>query len=202
LVIDAMLQQLVREDFTEDQLALPEVQQFDCGAEIWEKEVSDWLKMPLGQDGAISSVRNEERPGRVWLYRNADGQLVGYGALGYTEWRWTRNKDPFLPLTVIIWCAIQKEFWGKPDGPKDERFSHQIMDNLITEAIDDVETHPILGLAVHPENTRAIKFYKEYEFLDNLAPRKDRLTGILYNRMALPLDNEILGRMIEAAKKK
>jgi ribosomal protein S18 acetylase RimI-like enzyme len=197
-----MPRKLDREAFMEEHLGSEEIQRFNCGEEVWEVEVSNWLKQPLGEDGALSSTRDTERPGRVWLYRLANGRLVGYGALGYTQWRWTKKKDPFLPLTVITWCAIHKEFWGLPEGPKEERYSHEIMDNLITEAMDDAATHPILGLAVHPENRRAIKFYRDYEFIEGLEPRKDKLTGILYNRMALPLDAEVLNGMIEQAKKK
>jgi GNAT superfamily N-acetyltransferase len=192
---------LEREVFTEKHLNSEDIQGFNCGDAAWEREVSDWLKRPLGLDGAISSIRNRDRPGRVWLYWLANGQLVGYAAMGYSQWRWTKKKDPFLPVTVITWCAIQKEFWGKPDGPKEERYSHAIMDNLITEAMDDAATHPILGLNVHPENIRAIKFYKDYEFTE-LEPRRDKDTGILYNRMALPLNPEVVNRLIMEAKKK
>jgi Acetyltransferase (GNAT) family len=195
-----MSQNLVRDPFTEAHW--DEVQAFDCGSMPWELEVSDWLKRPIGTDSALTAIHNAENPCRVWLYRLEDGRLVGFGALGYSKWRWTKKKDPYVPLTVIIWCGIQKEFKGLPDGPKPDRYSHQIMDNLITEALDDAATHPILGLVVRPENIGAIKLYKEYEFIDDLDAYTDRETGVTYKKMALVLDGEALGRIREEAKKK
>ena len=110
-----MPQDLTRENFTAEQW--DKVQQFDCGEEPYQREVSDWLKRPLSEDGALTAINNAERPGRVWLYRLRGERLVGFGALGYSEWRWTKKKDPFVPLTVITWCANQKEFQGATSQP-------------------------------------------------------------------------------------
>jgi hypothetical protein len=75
-----MSQSLVRDAFTEEYW--DEVQAFDCGSMPWELEVSDWLKGPIGTDSALTAIHNAEKPGRVWLYRLENGQLVGFGALG------------------------------------------------------------------------------------------------------------------------
>ena len=44
--------ELVRIPFTE--ILLPRVQGFDCGEEIWQTEISDWIKAPREGNGAIN----------------------------------------------------------------------------------------------------------------------------------------------------
>jgi ribosomal protein S18 acetylase RimI-like enzyme len=191
---------LSKEPFTGNQW--DEVQGFDCGSKAFEVEVSDWLKRPYGQDSASTAIANSERPAKVWLYRLGDGRLVGFGALGKSEWRWKGKKDPKIPLTVIVWCAVQKEFQGQPRGPREERYAALILDDLIAEALDDQETHPVLGLCVHKENKRAIKLYKYAGFTDALDSFVDKETGVEYQRMAMVLNDAVLLHMTEVARKK
>jgi ribosomal protein S18 acetylase RimI-like enzyme len=191
---------LVKELFTEDYW--DEVQTFDCGSKSYEVEVSDWLKRPFGEDGALTAIRNSERPARVWLYRLAGGTLVGFGAIAESKWRWKGKKDPSVPVTVIIWLAVAKQFQGLPKGPGKRRYSIQIVDDLIDEALALAHTHPVVGLCVHPENERAIKLYKQYGFTENLEPFTDKLTGITYLKMAMILSDDVLIQILDAAKKK
>ena len=107
-----MSQELDKEPFTEAHWG--EVQAFDCGDEVYELEVSDWLKGPFGQDSALTTIRHPAKPSKVWLYRLADGTLVGFGAIGESQWRWKGKKDPKIPVTLIIWLAIAKQFQGLP----------------------------------------------------------------------------------------
>ena len=55
---------------------LPKVQNFDCGTEAWEREVSDWIKTP---EGAIEALADGTA---VWLYATEEGDLVGSDPLG------------------------------------------------------------------------------------------------------------------------
>jgi ribosomal protein S18 acetylase RimI-like enzyme len=193
-----MSEGLVKVVFTEDNW--DEVQSFDCGDEPYAREVSDWLKGPAGADSALTSIRNTDRPVRIWLYRLASGSLVGFGALGKSEWRWKSKKDPKLPLTVIIWVGIGKEFRGQPLGPREGRYSAQILDDLIAEALEDQETHPVLGLFVQADNVRAIELYRRAGFTEELEPYVDRQTGVRYFRMAMVLNPVALLRLRDAAK--
>jgi len=198
---------LSRYAFTEDDWE--EVQAFDCGQKDHELEVSNWLKGPKGQDSAITSL-SSENPSRVWLYRleesdNEDaepGPIVGFGALGTTHWRWTDKKDPFLPITIIIWYGVQKTFKRQPPSHEDKFYSSQILDDLIVIAHETKDERPILGLDVRPENTRAIEIYRQKQFDINLAQYVDKTTNIAYNRMARILDLDVLERMQNEAKKK
>ena len=193
-----MADSLTKHLFTADDWA--DVQDFDCGDEPYEKEVSDWLKGPDDPtvDSALASIKHPEKPGRVWLYRSA-GDIVGFGALAKTDWRWPgKNNDPKLPLSIIIWVAVQKKYWGQPEGPKEERYSAQILDDLVAEAEQDGKTHPVLGLFVHKDNQRAIKFYKEAGFSDELVQRVEK-TGLY--KMFVVLDDEAYQAVIEEAKK-
>jgi hypothetical protein len=102
-----MADALVKHPFTPDDW--PDVQDFDCGDEPYEREVSDWLKGPAeeGVESALNCIADDQRPGRVWLYKLGD-RLVGFGALAKTEWRWPgKNNDPRLPLE-----HFQLPSWG------------------------------------------------------------------------------------------
>lgn len=181
------------------------VQAFDCGDAPYELEVSRWLKGAADEDSALASIHNDKRPGKVWLYKLDDGTLVGFGALGKSEWRWTGKKDPRVPLTVIIWVGLQKEFQGQPPPPtpKEERYSARILDDLIAEAVADAETHPILGLFVHKDNVKAIRLYQAAGFTaDGLDPVRDTAGEVAYYKMAMVLNDEALLRLLPPRAKK
>jgi GNAT superfamily N-acetyltransferase len=182
---------------------LPDVQDFDCGDKPYEKEVSDWLKGPEepDKDCAVNSIKHPAKPSRVWLYK-LDEKIVGFGALAKSEWRWPgKNKDPYIPLSVIIWVAVQKEFWGKPEGTGEEKYSVQILDDLLAEAEEDAKTHPALGLFVHKDNGRAIKFYKNAGFSDELVHLFNKQTKeVEYYKMFVILDDEAFKKTVEDAK--
>jgi hypothetical protein len=180
-----------------------EVQSFDCGSKEHQREVSDWLKGPEGADSALSAIYTTP-PARVYLYRLEDaddeaagqGELVGFGALGQSRWRWTGKKDPFVPLTILIWFAVRNEFKRQPPGEPDGYYSSQILDDLIAEAMEQQDTHPILGLCVRPENIGAIDLYRRKGFSVELSSFKDTLTGVEYLRMARILNAECLAALL------
>jgi ribosomal protein S18 acetylase RimI-like enzyme len=192
-----MSQALTKHIFSESNWI--EVQSFDCGDSHFEKEVADWLKASgdPGVDSALNSIRHPDKPSRVWLYR-IDQDLVGFGALARSEWRWPgKNNDPKLPLSVIIfWVGIQKQFQGQPPGPRETRYAAQILDDLVAEAQLDAKTHPVLGLFVHKDNARAIRFYKQSGFSDELVQRADK-TG--FYKMFIVLDDDALLQFLSRA---
>src|SRR5437588_494581 len=69
---------------------LSRVKDFECGTQPWEVEVSDWIKAPRGAGGALDDMANLGT--RVWLYETEADELVGYGSLGETFWRWPDPK--------------------------------------------------------------------------------------------------------------
>ena len=97
-----------------------------------------------------------------------------------------------------MWAGVQKEFKGQPPGPKEDRYSSQILGDLISEANEDKTTHPVLGLFVDKDNNRAIKFYKDAGFSDELVQRVDKAG--LY-KMFIILDDDALEEAISRAKK-
>lgn len=58
---------------------LADVQGFDCGGDPWQVEVATWIKDTSTDECAVKWI---ERGTEVWLYRTADGSLVGYGGSG------------------------------------------------------------------------------------------------------------------------
>ena len=145
------------------QALLPKVIDFSCGCQPWEIEVSEWIKMPRGSGslpGALDEMESQESC-QVWLYGTEGGELVGFGSLGGTKWRWPRpNKDPQVSINVIPYLGISVEFQGKP-----ERYAAQILSDLRAEACMHVEREPILGLFVDVRNQKAIRFYSKEGFV-------------------------------------
>jgi GNAT superfamily N-acetyltransferase len=90
-------------------------------------------------------------------------------------------------LTLIPAVAIQKAFWGKPDGPRAERYSSQILDHLIVEAAQLPTDLPFLGLFIHPDNHRAIRVYERHGFQPFSQTATDKVTGVIYRSMIRPL---------------
>src|SRR5262249_39102891 len=137
-------------DLTSEVLA--DVKSFDCGSEPYQTELADWL-----QKHALAALA---RGTKVWLYANEADEGVGYGSLGQTRWKYPAADSPKTALIIVPAVAIQKVFWGKPDGPPDERYSSQIMRHLLSEALAWPGSLPAMGLFVHPDNQAAIKLYE------------------------------------------
>ncbi len=191
--------ELDKEEFTEDQWQ--EVQDFQCGESPYQVAVANWLKADKdAEESAVKAIHDNDRPCRVWLYRLADGRLVGFGALGKSRWRWTGKKDPWVPISSVTWYAVHSDFQGKPIGPKEERYSYRILEDLIGEAQVDQETHPVLALNVHKDNTRAIDLYMSIGFTEELSSRV--IDGEEHRRLAVVLNDEALKRILAEQSKK
>jgi len=184
-----------------------EVQSFDCGSKPYQLEVSDWLKAPADQDGALAAIGSDP-PAKVWLYRQNNyasnseqpGEIVGFGAISQSKWRWTEKKDPYIPVTVILWLAVQTKFKRQPDGDPDGYYSSQIVDGLIAESLETQNDRPVLGLCVRPDNTAAIDLYRRKAFKVELSPWLDRDTGVSYSRLARILNPTRLLEMTKGVK--
>lgn len=124
------------------------VQFFDFGDEPWEREIADWIK----------SANNEERTRPdtdTWVYVSDDDRLVGYAALCPSRWRWPEPKSPSTAINIVPALGIHREFWGEPRGEGERRYSDQIMDDLIAEALKHPDRGYLLGLYVHSHTNRA-----------------------------------------------
>src|SRR5947209_8281695 len=91
--------------FTPDLLDL--VRDFDYGNEPYQKELADWVR-----NEAATAL---ERGTKVWLYVNQADEIVGYGSLGVTRWKYPDPSSRKAELVVIPAVAIRREFWGKPE---------------------------------------------------------------------------------------
>jgi GNAT superfamily N-acetyltransferase len=156
--------------FTPDMLDA--VRGFDYGDEPYQKELGDWM---LGD--AIPALA---RGTRIWLYLNQAGDFVGYGSLGATRWKYPDPASPKTELVIVPAVALRKQFWGKPDGPPEERYSSQIMRHLLTEASAWPGQPPAVGLFVHPDNQAAARLYERFGFHPFFHTYTDPATGVVY----------------------
>ena len=196
---------LVKYPFTEDDWE--DVQSFDCGDKDYQREVSDWLKGRRTEDSALAALAREN-PSRIWLYRLEDDEtdddgpdnLAGFGVLDRSAWRWIGGKDPYLPIAILLWFAVQNQFKRQPPGDEDGFYSSQIVDDLIATAMDDRRERPVLGLCVRLGNTGAINLYRRKGFTVELSTFKDKATQVQYARMAMILDAARVAELVAHGK--
>jgi GNAT superfamily N-acetyltransferase len=163
--------------FTPD--LLDEVQDFDCGEQPFQQELAEWI-----QKDAVPAMA---RGTKVWLYVNQAGEVVGYGSLGVTRWKYPDAASRRAELLIIPAVALRKAFWGKPDGPPKERYSSQIMEHLLAEALAWPGKPLAVGLFVRPENVGAIKLYERFGFRPFGHTYTDPQTGVTYRSFIRPL---------------
>ena len=70
---------------------------FDCGDEEWERPLAAWIEADESiKNGALYEMRKRTGKLDVWLHVNGAGELVGYSALGASNWEWptAENRHP------------------------------------------------------------------------------------------------------------
>lgn len=172
--------QLYAVEFTEaDQARLVG---FSCGDEPWSKHVTEWI---LGSDVLDSMKRGT----RVWLFETAAGEVVGFGSIGTSVWRWPPPGGERATIVLIPMLGIDVRFRGEPADP-DWRYSRQLMGHLLAEGQEiargwsgDTARKPQwLVLMVHRDNARAIRFYKQcgFELIPDVVRRNDHVVMKLW----------------------
>lgn len=172
--------QLYAVEFTEaDQARLVG---FSCGEEPWSAHVTEWI---LGSDVLDSMKRGT----CIWLFETAQGDIVGFGSLGTSVWKWPPPDGTKTTVALIPMLGIDARFRGQPSDPE-WRYSRQIMGHLIDagqqlarEKSGDAPGKPQwLVLMVHRDNARAIQFYKQcgFELIPDVVRRNDHLVMKLW----------------------
>src|SRR5436190_988917 len=112
---------LLKFPFTATDIDLPEVQQFHCGGERWEREVAEWIKSRTGDNSVLEDIRRFGT--EVWLYRTPDGALVGLGSLGSIRYSWPPKSKKKETVSLIPMLGIQDQFKGEPRNvPREDRY--------------------------------------------------------------------------------
>jgi ribosomal protein S18 acetylase RimI-like enzyme len=156
---------------------------FSCGDEPWARHVTEWI---LGSDVLDSMQKHGTR---VWLFETATGDIVGFGSVGTSVWRWPPPGGARTTLVMIPMLGIDARFRGQPSDPL-WRYSRQIMEHLLAEAQQialgwpgDAASKPQwLVLMVHRDNARAIQFYEQcgFELIPGVERRNDHLVMKLW----------------------
>jgi ribosomal protein S18 acetylase RimI-like enzyme len=137
---------------------------FSCGNEPWSRHVGEWIR----SSDVLDSM---QRGTRVWLFETAAREIVGFGSIGTSRWRWPPPDGASAQLVMIPMLGIAERFQGQPPDPE-WRFADQVMSHLIGEARQLLDASsqsktPLLKwlvLMVHRDNARAIRFYKSWNF--------------------------------------
>ncbi len=164
------------------------VQDFHCGESVCALAAAKWIKGHPDEtlDCALGAIAGDNT--QVWLYRTEEGDLIGFGSIGPTEWRVPTHKSEFKKISVIPWVAVDSRFQHKPENAaKNERFAVLILRDLQAEAEEHRDRDRYLGLCVHRDNVGAIKLYEWFGFGKMTKPYRDRQTGIIYNKMIMEL---------------
>lgn len=154
-----------------------DVEDFSCGDDPWCIAANNWIR-------GDSVRRSIARGTQVWLYLRGDNALVGFGSLGRTRWQAMGQAN----LMLIPQLAIAAEFQGRQPQhvPREERYVHQVMNDLLTKAVAYNDIHFVV-LEVHESNVRAINLYQSYNF--TVLPDRVRKTfggtSVVYIQMAM-----------------
>ena len=84
---------------------------FSCGDEAWARHVTEWV---LGSDVLESMKRGT----RVWLFENAAGDVVGFGSIGTSVWRWPPPDGARTTIVLIPMLGLDARFRGQPADPE------------------------------------------------------------------------------------
>jgi ribosomal protein S18 acetylase RimI-like enzyme len=164
--------------FTAD--LLDEIRDFDYGDEPYQRELTDWIR-----NDALAAMAAGTK---IWLYVNQAGDIVGYGSLGISRWKYPDPSSKRIELVIVPAVALRTEFWGKPAGAdKDDRYSSQIMRHLLVEAHYWPGSLPAVGLFVHPENLAAIRLYERFGFRSFHHSYTDKATGVTFLSFVRPI---------------
>jgi hypothetical protein len=151
---------------------LDQVRDFHYGDEPYQRDLADWM--------SNDAIRSLGLGTKIWLYINAVPDIVGYGSLGVTRWRFPEPTSAKTELVIIPAVALRSCYWGQPSGPPEDRYSSQIMCQLLDEAHAWPGRLPGVGLFVHPDNRAAIKLYERFGFRQFSHTYTDRATKVTY----------------------
>ena len=157
---------------------------FCCGDTIDGRYCTQWI---CGSDCLDSINRHGTK---VWLYRDSTGGVVGYGSLGKTRWRWPPPDGDYTNLLMIPMLGIDQRFHGQPPGNPAQRYSHRIVEHLISEAEIWNASLPksvnVVTLTVRESNERAQRLYRalDFAFIEGERRRNDFL--VMARRLLRP----------------
>ncbi len=142
-------------EFSLDMIEQPQVQNFTCGKAPWQSIVSDWLKGQPPSDSVIESIT--KRGTRVWIYFDLNNELVGFGSLGKSVWKYPGPRDK-LRLICIPMLGVHEFHQRKGYG-------RQILRDLRSKADRIKIDESVIGLFVDAQNTAAAKMYTDEGFV-------------------------------------
>ncbi|MFO1019096.1 MAG: hypothetical protein U0903_00125 [Planctomycetales bacterium] len=148
------------------------IQSFDCGTLEYARLMSEWIK------GSACLESMKTRGTEVWLFYNASGDLIGFGALGPGNWPLPNDDSPRQPLLLIPALAVGIQFQGiKSDFDPEKTWAVLICLFLIEKAA--LKGAKLLGLFVHQSNVKAIRLYEHLGFKKFPSKKENHIRMVL-----------------------
>lgn len=152
----------------EDQANLGE---FDCCAKAddpkeYEIEINDWIRDPT----AIAQDNASEAAEEIYVYEiteNGQTRIIAYGVLARERWSLTTGPAAMeeTQVSMIAMLGLHRDFQGKKVGGEGtDKYSDVIFDDILARAAKRCGPKRAIGLYVHPENGKAMGFYKKKGF--------------------------------------
>lgn len=152
----------------EDQANLGE---FDCCAKAddpqeYEIEINDWIKDPaaIAQDKASGAAEG------IYVYEiteNDQTRIIAYGVLAREPWSLATGPATVeeTQVSMIAMLGLHRDFQGKKVGEAgSDNYSTVIFQDILARAAKRCGPKRAIGLYVHPDNKKAIIFYKRNGF--------------------------------------
>jgi hypothetical protein len=130
------------------------VQDFDCGSEPFEREVSNWIKDWIWKG---SRVRERDRT-IIGLDREANEAVVGYGTWDHVA---AFGTEPVDTHVEIAWFGIASEYKGVADssGATVAELLYATLESIALDHPDSASDMP-LTLTCHVDNIRGRRFWE------------------------------------------
>jgi GNAT superfamily N-acetyltransferase len=131
------------------------LQEFDCGDEPYEQEVTSWIREWIWKDSArYQSYRDQT----VVVADLSENRIVGYGTWECVE---AFGTEPVTKHLEIAWFGIDKAYQGASD-PEGRRVSDLVYASVEQRAIVDlgVGQDIPLTLTCHVDNFRGRRFWE------------------------------------------
>jgi hypothetical protein len=122
------------------------------------RDAADWIR-GIGYPTVVSEIR---RGTQVWIYRNAEDDVVGFGSLGLASWKFGPRPQT---VQLIPMLAVVAKYHGLPAvGSGSPKYCYQLLEHLLKQAEFNLAISPWPAMSVRPDNIKSIRLCQKAGF--------------------------------------